>query len=114
MKLMSTGKFEIFQSEKDNKYYFHLKAGNGEIILASQGYTQKHSAEEGIASVKANAAKEGNYEKKDSDDHYSFTLKAGNGEVIGRSQVYQSKSGRDNGIESVMRNGASSEVVGSR
>ncbi len=34
---------------------FHLKAANGEIIAASQGYDTKASAEKGIESVKTNA-----------------------------------------------------------
>jgi uncharacterized protein YegP (UPF0339 family) len=34
---------------------FHLKAANGEIIAASQGYETKAAAEKGIESVKTNA-----------------------------------------------------------
>ena len=34
---------------------FHLKAANGEIIAASQGYETKANAEKGIGSVKTNA-----------------------------------------------------------
>jgi hypothetical protein len=33
---------------------FHLKAANGEIIAASQGYETKASAENGIESVRTN------------------------------------------------------------
>ncbi|PXX53936.1 hypothetical protein DFR70_12657 [Nocardia tenerifensis] len=49
-------KFEIFEDKNDSKIYFHLKAPNGEIIAASQGYTTKAAAEKGITSVKAHAA----------------------------------------------------------
>jgi len=48
-------KFEIF-SDKSGEYRFHLKAGNGEIIAASQGYESKASAKNGIESIKKNAA----------------------------------------------------------
>ncbi len=48
-------KFEIFVGG-DGKFYFHLKAENGEIIAASQGYTTKQSAESGIDSIKRTAA----------------------------------------------------------
>ena len=48
-------KYEIFKSDKDAQFYFHLRAGNGEIILASEGYTAKESAIKGILSVGANA-----------------------------------------------------------
>ncbi len=47
-------KFEI-SKDKAGKYRFHLKAANGEIIAASQGYDTKASAEKGIESVKTNA-----------------------------------------------------------
>jgi uncharacterized protein YegP (UPF0339 family) len=40
---------------KDGKFYFALKAGNGEVILQSQGYASKASCAKGIESVRANA-----------------------------------------------------------
>lgn len=49
------GKFEVFQSK--GQWYFRLKAGNGEIIAASQGYNTKQGAMKGVASVQANAGK---------------------------------------------------------
>ena len=48
-------KFEIFD-DKGGKYHFHLKAPNGEIIAASQGYETKASAEKGIEAIKTHAA----------------------------------------------------------
>lgn len=47
-------KFEIFVGS-DDKFYFHLKADNGEIIAASQGYTTKQAAEGGIDAIKRTA-----------------------------------------------------------
>jgi uncharacterized protein len=51
---MSAGKFEI-SKDKAGKYRFHLKAANGEIIAASQGYESKTGAEKGIESIKTSA-----------------------------------------------------------
>lgn len=48
------GKFEI-SKDKSGKFRFHLRAANGEIIAASQGYETRASAEKGIESIKANA-----------------------------------------------------------
>ncbi|HKI41615.1 MAG: YegP family protein [Mycobacterium sp.] len=48
-------KFEI-SKDKAGKFRFHLKAANGEIIAASQGYETKASAEKGIESIRANAS----------------------------------------------------------
>ena len=39
----------------NQKYYFNLKAGNGEIIGTSQMYTTEADRNNGIASVKNNA-----------------------------------------------------------
>lgn len=39
----------------NEKYYFHLKSSNYQIILQSQGYASKQGAEKGIESVMANA-----------------------------------------------------------
>ena len=40
------GKFELYK-DKAGEFRFRLKAGNGEIILASEGYKQKASAMNG-------------------------------------------------------------------
>lgn len=44
------GKFEIFKGS-DEQYYFRLKAENGWVIAASQGYTSKQSAQNGIEAI---------------------------------------------------------------
>ena len=51
---MRMGKFELYQG-KDKQYRFRFKAGNGEIIATSEGYSSKSAAENGIASVQKNA-----------------------------------------------------------
>jgi len=48
-------KFEMYL-DKAGQYRFRLKARNGKIIAVSEGYTNKAGCENGIASVKANAA----------------------------------------------------------
>jgi uncharacterized protein len=47
-------KFEI-SKDHAGKFRFHLKAPNGEIIAASQGYETKASAEKGIEAIKTYA-----------------------------------------------------------
>ncbi len=47
-------KFEIY-NDKAGEFRFRLKARNGEIIAASEGYTSKSGCENGISSVKKNA-----------------------------------------------------------
>ena len=103
-------KFEIFE-DKAGEFRFRIKAGNGEIILASEGYVQKASAENGIESVKTNAPNDDRYERRETKSGgYMFNLKASNGQVIGTSESYTSASARDNGIESVKRNAPDARV----
>ncbi|WP_299983759.1 YegP family protein [uncultured Ruegeria sp.] len=98
------GKFELFE-DKAGEFRFRLKAENGEIILASGGYIQQASAENGIALVKINALNDDRYERKETKSGgHMFNLKASNGEFIGASESYTSVSERDNGIETVKRN----------
>jgi uncharacterized protein len=48
------GKFELYK-DKAGEYRFRLKAGNGQTIAVSEGYSSKASALNGIESVKTNA-----------------------------------------------------------
>ncbi|MEC8056643.1 MAG: YegP family protein, partial [Pseudomonadota bacterium] len=56
------GWYELSKA-KDGQYRFVLKAGNGEVILTSELYKAKASAENGIASVQNNSPDEARYEK---------------------------------------------------
>lgn len=49
------GKFEVFQ-DKQQKFRFRLKAGNGEIIAVGEAYESKAGALNGIESIKNNAS----------------------------------------------------------
>ncbi len=48
-------KFEIY-NDKKGEFRFRLKAKNGQVIAASEGYKSKKSCENGIESVRKNAA----------------------------------------------------------
>jgi uncharacterized protein YegP (UPF0339 family) len=105
-----SGKFEL-KKAKDGEFFFHLKATNGQIILVSEMYKEKGSAENGIASVKKNAGNDAHYERKDTKNgHFMFNLKAANHQVIGTSQTYKTAESRDEGIASVKTNGPSAPV----
>lgn len=105
------GKFEVYQ-DKAGGYRFRLKAGNGEIVLTSEGYTAKSGAVNGIESVKVNAGKAERYEKTETKaGNHRFKLKAGNHQVIGTGQSYASASSRDKGIAAVGRAAGGAKVV---
>ena len=60
-----SAKYEIKQA-KDGKFYFNLKASNGQVILTSQMHKDKGGAQNGIASVQQNSSVNDLYEKKES------------------------------------------------
>ncbi len=98
---MENPKFTLFKGA-DVKFYFNLKAKNGERILQSEGYNTKQGCLMGIFSVKNNAPYDGRYDRKTTTNaQYYFVLKAENGQAIGVSEMYTSAQGRDNGIEAV-------------
>ncbi|MGV0923283.1 YegP family protein [Empedobacter tilapiae] len=102
--------FEIYQ-DKAGEYRFRLKAKNGQNILASEGYKQKASCENGIESVRKNSQDESKFELKEGvSGKWHFNLKASNGQVIGTSQSYETESGAKNGIASVKTNALEAEI----
>ena len=112
------GKFTI--REKNSKYSFRLKAGNGEVIATSQMYKSLQTCKAGIASVGANApianledqTKEGFQVQKhpkfevytDNAGEFRFRLKAKNGQNIAASEGYKALKSCLSGIESVRKN----------
>ncbi|MDX1569177.1 MAG: YegP family protein [Xanthomonadales bacterium] len=104
------GKYRLYTGN-NGKFYFQLKAANGQVILQSQGYASKSSANNGIQSVQKNCGSDDRYERKVAKDgqHY-FVLKASNGQVIGSSEMYKQQKSCENGVESVKKNGPTDKV----
>ena len=105
------GKF-VISKRSNGDFQFNLKAGNGQVILVSQGYADKGGCRNGIESVQKNSPDDARYERKmSSNGKWFFNLLAGNGQVIGSSEMYESEAGRENGIASVKTNAPDAEVV---
>ncbi len=104
------GSFAITK-RKNGEFQFNLKAGNGQTILASEGYSSKSGCENGIESVRKNSQDDDRFDSKTSTNgkHY-FNLKASNGQIIGSSEMYESASSRDNGIASVKTNAKDAKI----
>lgn len=114
------GKFTI--RERNGKFSFRLKAGNGEVIATSQMYKSLQTCKAGVASVRANApvaaledqTQEGYAVEKhpkfevyiDNAGEFRFRLKAKNGQNIAASEGYKALKSCLNGVESVRRNAA--------
>jgi uncharacterized protein YegP (UPF0339 family) len=98
------GKF-VITKRKNGEFQFNLLAGNGQVILASEGYASKPSCMNGVKSVMKNAADVKRFESKVArNGKVHFNLKATNGQVIGKSEMYDSSESCENGITSVKKN----------
>ncbi len=105
------GKYEVYK-DKAGEFRFRLKAGNGETILASEGYKSKDACMNGVASVQKNGPELARFEKKVAKNgKHHFSLKAANHQVIGTSEMYDSERSMENGIGSVQKNAPSTAVV---
>ena len=96
------GKFEVFTGA-DEQWYFRLRAPNGEVILASEGYHTEQGALGGIESVKTNAQSEQFETRESRAGQPYFVLKAKNNRVIGTSQMYKRLASCNKGIKSVIK-----------
>jgi hypothetical protein len=104
------GKFEVFKGT-DEQWYFHLKATDGKVILASEGYHNKQGALRGIQSVKKNAQPEQFEVRESKAGQPYFVLVAKNHQVIGTSQMYKRRAGCKKGIKSVIKNAPEAEII---
>jgi uncharacterized protein len=106
------GHYIIKKSTAAQPYHFVLRADNNQVVLTSENYTTKQSAQSGIASCQINSQLDSRYERKKSTaaQPYSFVLNAANVEPIGRSENYATEDGRDTGIASVKANGKSTDI----
>lgn len=106
-----SAKFAV-SKRSNGEFQFVLKAGNGQVILTSEGYAAKASCLNGVESVRSNSQDDGRFQRKTaSNGKPFFNLLAGNGQVIGSSQMYADEAGRDNGIASVKSNAPAAVLV---
>jgi hypothetical protein len=104
------GKF-VLKKTGNGKFSFTLSASNGLVILTSQAYADKSGAVSGVESVRKNAGKGANFEKRTAKNGKPyFVLKASNQEVIGQSQMYSLASSMKKGIASVQANARSAKL----
>ena len=116
----------VISPTKNGGTKFVLKAGNGQVIAASQVYKSKKSCLNGVASVKANApiaaledqTVEGFEVQKhpkfevytDKAGEFRFRLKAKNGQIIAVGEGYKAMKSCLNGIESIRKNAPEADI----
>ena len=87
-----TGARFVISETTDGRYYFVLRAGNGEVVLVSEAYASEAAAMNGTFSVVDNGRDADAYDISESNDGgYYFNLMATNGQVVATSEVYASK-----------------------
>lgn len=102
----------VIEAGKTGKIRFNLRAGNHQVILTSETYDTKSAAQNGIESVRKNAADDASFVRKTAKDGSAyFVIKARNGETIGKSEMYSSVSGMERGIKSVATNAPGAKIV---
>ncbi|PTS94176.1 hypothetical protein DBR27_17970 [Flavobacterium sp. HMWF030] len=98
------GKF-VITKRTNGEFQFNLKAGNGQTILTSEGYTTKAACLNGVESVKVNSQDDSRFDRREaSNGKPYFNLRASNGQIIGSSEMYESVAARDSGVNSVKAN----------
>ncbi|WP_396184289.1 YegP family protein [Flavobacterium sp.] len=101
----------VISKRKNGEFQFVLKAGNGQVILASEGYSSKAACDNGIESVRKNSQVDARFDRLEAKNgKFYFNLKATNGQIVGNSEMYESVAARDNGIASVAKNAPDADV----
>jgi uncharacterized protein YegP (UPF0339 family) len=101
----------VISKRKNGEFQFVLKAGNGQVILASEGYSSKAACDNGIESVRKNSQVDARFDRLEAKNgKFYFNLKATNGQIVGNSEMYESVAARDNGIASVAKNAPEADV----
>lgn len=98
----ASGKLALWQSS-DSQWRFHLKSGNGSILLTSEGYTSRTGAIAGMLSVLENGVDPAMYEVVPASRGFVVHLVAANHEIISVSEVYSSKSNATRAIGSCVK-----------
>ncbi|MCX5747783.1 MAG: YegP family protein [Proteobacteria bacterium] len=98
----SAGKLALWQAN-DGQWHFHLKSGNGAILLTSEAYTSRTGAINGALSTLDNGVDPAQYKLSPATHGYVLHLVAGNNEVISFSQVYATRSSATRAITSCVR-----------
>ncbi|HTL35333.1 MAG TPA: YegP family protein [Kofleriaceae bacterium] len=96
------GKFDLWQAT-DGQWHFHVVSGNGRNLLASEAYTSRTGAINGILSVLENGVDPAQYQVNKTATGYNLRLRAGNYETIAFTQVYSTKSSATRAITSCVK-----------
>jgi uncharacterized protein len=93
------------------QYDYVLLADNGQVLIVSERYTTKASAQNGIQSTRVNAPNDARYQRLTSRDNKPyFVLRGANSEILGTSETYSGDIARELGISSTKKNAPTAPV----
>ena len=95
------GSFDLWQSA--DGWHFHLVAGNKQILLASEAYSSRTAALNGVLSTINNGVDPAQYKVVAATHGYLLHLVAGNNEVLGFTETYSTKSNATRAINACVR-----------
>ena len=98
----SVGKVDVWQAA-DGQWHFHLKSGNGAILLTSEAYTSRTGALNGLLASLDNGVDPAQYKVVTAAHGFVIHLVAGNNQVLGSSEVYSSKSNANRATASCVK-----------
>lgn len=84
-------KFDVWQSQS-GQWFFHLKAGNGQVLLTSEAYTTRVGALNGLLATETDGVDPRFYNVVAAAHGYDVDLTSGNHEIIASSEVYSTKA----------------------
>jgi uncharacterized protein YegP (UPF0339 family) len=106
-----TSSFVLKQNE-NGEFYFNFLDSDGDVVLISDNYSQKASAEEAIKDVKLNSLMSQQLAGgKTKDGGQFFVIKGSNGDVLVKSALYTSQMVMDNALHCVKDNACIAEVM---
>ena len=94
----------IVKEKGEGEFVAYLYANNGEVILTSEIYSTADGAKKGIATIRKNAVKSGEFQiYSDKNGRYYFKLKTSGNRLLCVGETYQAKSLCTKAVESVKR-----------
>lgn len=116
----SPGSLDLWQST-DGQWRFNVSAGNGRIMLTSEGYASRTGALTGVLSVLDNGLAADHYATNlTAGGKFNLHLRADNDETIATTETYASRSNATRAIDACVRaigtylDHKSSETTGAR
>lgn len=105
-------RYELKRTDDRKAFYWTLQGNNNEVLLTSETFPAKASAQNGIESARENSRWDHRYDRRTaSNGQYYFVLRGANNEVLATGETYPSRQAMENGIEACKTHGRTAPVA---